>query len=222
MSTLIFLLANELSAVTIPRPSAREAFSELLGESKGLGIAPSPTDRLPLQLLDPAVVMSQLFLGPEGLTEVKLDRLDRERLQRQTLSAIIKIEQSTSRRPILLDAQIFCACDHLRNTRSSSVVTQLRTFLKVLNSLVLDDKADIFKLDYTSFTLTGPNEAGDSRSFGLSAVEFPEFESIESPLAPQLNNHPSTIPNFNSDGASVSPFSSCCSPSPSWQPYSHA
>ncbi|WAQ89034.1 hypothetical protein PtA15_10A457 [Puccinia triticina] len=84
LSTHIFSVAKELSEVKIPRGDGRErfarnldlrkrkAFSELLKKLRLLGIGTSPTDRLLLQLSDPAVVMSQPLLGRESLPEVKL------------------------------------------------------------------------------------------------------------------------------------------------------
>ncbi|KAA1117838.1 hypothetical protein PGT21_025055 [Puccinia graminis f. sp. tritici] len=92
LSTHIFSVAKELSEVKIPRGDGRErfarnldlrkrkAFSELLKKLRLLGIGTSPTDRLLLQLSDPAVVMSQPLLGPEGFSEVQLCCQDSDEL----------------------------------------------------------------------------------------------------------------------------------------------
>ncbi|KAI7944893.1 hypothetical protein MJO28_010588 [Puccinia striiformis f. sp. tritici] len=305
-STHIFLVAKELSEVKIPPGDGRErfarnldlrkrkAFSELLKKLRILGIGTSPTDRLLLQLSDPAVVMSQPLLGPESLPEVKLccedsDELlfallnempqfrkfrsqhhsdipnaDMERLigsiesglalilaERQTLSALINtikpIEQSISRMSSLLDTKILCTpnmtghqlrdmtkritqhqklCGNaigeasetigqLGNRRQSRGPTAITDSLQEMVKSTAEKGLlvqDIAKVADTSLTLLKPDEAEGLRNVNSNfkgtterleslAAKFPEFDFILSPLARQLDNFSSTIPNFDGDDA---------------------
>ncbi|KAI9615703.1 hypothetical protein H4Q26_011340 [Puccinia striiformis f. sp. tritici PST-130] len=257
-STHIFLVAKELSEVKIPPGDGRErfarnldlrkrkAFSELLKKLRILGIGTSPTDRLLLQLSDPAVVMNmERLIGSieSGLALILAER--------QTLSALINtikpIEQSISRMSSLLDTKILCTpnmtghqlrdmtkritqhqklCGNaigeasetigqLGNRRQSRGPTAITDSLQEMVKSTAEKGLlvqDIAKVADTSLTLLKPDEAEGLRNVNSNfkgtterleslAAKFPEFDFILSPLARQLDNFSSTIPNFDGDDA---------------------